>query len=123
MRVVCDGRATCGPLFLACAGNSEFAGGGVMRLSPGAKMDDGLMHVSLIDSVGRREIAGQFLRLLKGTHVSHPKVRYTTATSLQVETEPSSLITVDGDLVGHTPACFEVKPGALKILTVRRSTK
>ena len=77
------------------------------------------MNISLIDSVGRLETLRQFLRLLKGTHIHHPKVNYFTATSLEVETQPLVPLQIDGDHAGSTPAIFRVKPKALKILTLR----
>ena len=116
MRVSCDGRSKQGRLFLACAGNSEFAGGNVMHLSPGALVDDGLLNVSLIEMAGRWETARQFFRLLRGTHIHHPNVRYFPARSLSVASDANIEVTLDGDIVGHTPATFEVKPKALNIL-------
>ncbi|MBI2928086.1 MAG: diacylglycerol kinase family lipid kinase [Verrucomicrobia bacterium] len=112
----CEGRRFAGRMLLACAGNSPFAGGGVMHFSPGAQLDDGLLNVSLIDTAGRLETLRLFPRLLKGTHVHHRKVRYFTAPSLSVESDPPVPIQIDGDHFGATPATFTVRPRALRIV-------
>jgi YegS/Rv2252/BmrU family lipid kinase len=111
-----EGGEFTGRMLLACAGNSPFAGGGVMHFSPGARLDDGLLNISLIDAVGRLATLRQFFRLLKGTHVHHPKVRYFTGTSLAVETDPSVPIQIDGDHFCQTPATFRVRPGGVPVL-------
>ena len=119
MKIRCGDQEFQGRMFLACAGNAEYAGGGVMRLSPGTSISDGLLNVSVIESMDRWEIARNFPRLLRGTHVGHAKVRYFTATSLAIETDPVIEIQVDGDLSGYTPATFQLKPSALKVLSLR----
>ena len=47
-------------MFQVCAGNTEFAAGGVMRISPGALPDDGLLNISLVGELSRMQIIRQF---------------------------------------------------------------
>lgn len=103
-------------MLLACAANSPHAGGGMMQLGPGARLDDGVMNLSLIRQATRFEAAVQFPRLLRGTHIGHPKVRYFTGTELTLTADRPVEIAIDGDLIGTTPAKFELKPGALRIV-------
>ena len=116
MRLQADGRAFAGPMFHVCAGNSEWAGGGAMRLSPGARMDDGRLEICLIGALGRFEALRCFPMLLRGTFPGHPKVRYFGGQELSVATEPSAPLALDGDVVGRTPATFRVLPGALRVM-------
>jgi YegS/Rv2252/BmrU family lipid kinase len=116
MRVTVDGRPHQGRFFHVCAGNAEYAGGGVMRLSPGARMDDGQLNICLIERLGRLEALWHFPRLLRGTHITHPKVRYFTGQALALESDPATDVQLDGDLVGHTPATFQLRPGAIRVL-------
>lgn len=103
-------------MLVAVAANSPHAGGGMMQVGPGARMDDGVMNLSLIRQATRFEAAVQFPRLLRGTHVGHPKVRYFTDRRIEIGAEPEVEVAIDGDLIGRTPATFEVLPGALRIL-------
>lgn len=106
-----------GPLLTALAANAPHAGGGGMRLGPGARMDDGLFDVSVIRSVGRGEIARQFLRLTRGTHVRHRAVNYFPANWLEIDADPPREVVADGEIVGMTPARFTVRPKALRLLS------
>jgi diacylglycerol kinase (ATP) len=116
MRVSADGQRIEGRLFHVCAGNSEWCGGGMMRMSPGAKMDDGQLDICLIEALSRLETLWCFPRLLKGTHVTHPKVRYFRGRTLRVEADPPMEVEMDGDLVGRTPATLQIQPGAIRVL-------
>jgi diacylglycerol kinase (ATP) len=118
LRVTCDERVAQGRFLFVGASNTERSGGG-MRLAPGARIDDGLLNVNLIQAVGRWEAFLQVRRLCAGLHVTHPKVRYHTARRLEIEADPPLEVQADGDLVGHTPASFEVRPGALRVLAMR----
>lgn len=118
VRVWADGQETHARLFHICAGNSEWAGGGMMRLSPGAKIDDGQFDVCLIEALGRFETLCHLPRLFKGTHVAHPKVRYFRGRTLRVEADPPGGLMLDGDLVGQTPATFEIRPAAIRVVAL-----
>jgi diacylglycerol kinase (ATP) len=115
MRVTCDGQTWEKRFLLICASNAEWAGGG-MRLAPGAKVDDGLLNVNLCESVGRWAAVALLWRAGRGRHLTHPKVRYFPARTVAVESDPPIEVQADGELIGHTPARFEVVPHALKVL-------
>lgn len=102
---------------VALAGNAPFAGGGLMRIGPGASMTDGLMELTLIEAVGRLELALQFVRLLRGTHVRHRKVRFFRGRWLEVSADPEQPLAFDGELLGTSPVRFEVVPRSLTLLT------
>jgi len=121
MRVRCGEQAFEGRMFLVSAAKAEVIGGGAMRLSPGARMDDGKLTVNIVGNLGRLETLRCFPRLVKGTHVTHPKVNCFAASSLTVESEPAVELQLDGELLGRTPASFEVKPKAIGVVTTRIS--
>jgi len=122
MRVRCDDREFCGAMFLVSAGNAEIVGAGAMRLSPGARADDGQLNVNVVQQLGRWEVARWFPRVLRGEHIAHPKVRYFTATTVSVESEPAIDVQMDGELFGMTPVTFEVKPKAIRVIASRDVT-
>lgn len=97
------------------AANHTHAGGHTMHIGPGAVPDDGAFDLSVIEGVGRLAVTRQFLRLLRGTHVHHPAVRYSRGTRLDLDgTEPVP-IQIDGEYVGTTPAVFELRPASLRV--------
>ncbi len=116
LTVRADGRHREGHFFHVCAGNSERAGGGVMRLSPGARLDDGRLELCLIEALSRGEVLWNFPRLLRGTFPGHPRVSYQPGRELVVESEHALPLALDGDVVGSTPARFRVRPGALRVV-------
>lgn len=117
MRVRCDDQDFEGPMFLVSVGNAEVVGGGAMRLSPGAKIDDGRLNVNIVRDLGRFETARCFPRLVMGTHTSHPKVSYVSASSVRVESRPDMEVQIDGELFGRTPVSFRVRPKSIRVCT------
>lgn len=120
MRVTWDREELEQEFLFVGASNTEIAGGG-MRIAPGARFDDGLLNLNLVDAMGRWTALRQLRRLCRGQHVRHPKVRYLTARSLAIEAESPLEIAVDGDLVGHTPARIAVRPKALRVAVPQAS--
>ncbi len=116
IRVRCDDREFNGQMFPVSAGNAEIVGAGTMRLSPGAKVDDGILNVNVVEHLGRLETARWFPKVLKGMHTTHPKVGYFAAASVTVECEPLMEVQMDGELFGHTPATFRVMPRAIRVI-------
>ena len=106
-----------GRMFQVCAGNTEFAAGGVMRISPGALPDDGLLNISLVGSLGRLQIIRQFPSILSGRYVENERVDYFTDKCLEIDAVPPVEIQADGDIIGTTPATIDLLPDALRLVT------
>lgn len=116
VRVRADHAAFRGRWLHICAGNLEWAGGGLMRLSPGAECADGRFDVCLIEAMPRLAIAWHFPKLLGGSFVKHPRARYFRGTHLVLETEAPEPIHIDGDMAGLTPAHLSIRPRCLNLL-------
>ena len=112
-----DGGETSGRMFQVCAGNTEFGAGGVMRISPGARPDDGLLNISLVGALGRLQIVRRFPSILSGRYVEDERVAYFTGKRLEIDAVPPAEIQADGDIIGTTPAAIELLPGALRLVT------
>lgn len=115
MCLMCDGQAQEGRFLMVCASNSEEAGGG-MRLAPGALMDDGQLNVNVCEPIGRYRTVALLWNIFRGRQLSHPMLHYFPARIVAVEARPPIEVEADGELIGHTPARFEVVPHALQIL-------
>jgi YegS/Rv2252/BmrU family lipid kinase len=110
-----DGREYAGRWLHLGAGNTEWAGGGALRLSPGARYDDGQFDVLLVDAMSRLAAAYNFPRLVRGTFTADRRVRYFRGEWLTIETERPEPLQLDGDGVGRTPATLRLRPGCLTV--------
>ena len=118
MSVVWDDGDYSGRAYVVVAGNAERSAGGGMRLSPGARTDDGELNVSVIPAQTRLKMAlRMFPKISSGDHVKEPGVLYFPVREITVESDPPVPLEVDGDLFGTTPVKLHVCPGALRIRT------
>lgn len=75
VRVEVDGALVhSGPALLVSAQNGPRTGGGFL-FSPDAKNDDGLLDVVIAAGFSRLGTVGVLPRVLRGTHLTHPRVR------------------------------------------------
>ncbi len=103
-------------LLLACA-NGRYYGGG-MKIAPGARPDDGLLEVCVIEQVGRVKILRCLPRLVAGTHVTLKEVRMLRCPRLELELAEPTLLQLDGDLQPAPVSgrfALEALPGALTL--------
>ena len=114
MRVTCDQNVLEQKFLFVGASNTELAGGG-MRIAPGARIDDAVLNINLIEEMGCFRALMQLRRLCRGQHTADPKVRYLTARTLELDAMPALEIAADGDLLGQTPARISVRPKALRV--------
>ncbi|MEU0569343.1 diacylglycerol kinase [Nonomuraea sp. NPDC005983] len=99
---------------LVAVGNTGSYGAG-MRVCPGARPDDGLLDVVMLQAVGKAEFLRVFPSVFRGTHVDHPAVSVRRARHVRLEA-PEVVAYADGERVGPIPVTCEVQPGALRVL-------
>ena len=104
-------------MFVAVA-NTPVTGGG-MRLTPGARVDSGVLEVCLVGRVSRPTLLYELTRVFQGTHVRNPAVTMLRGTRITVTADPPQLLWADGDTLGSTPATFTLLPGALPVRVPR----
>ena len=110
-----NGQEVRGRFLHLCAANTEWAGGGVMRIAPGARIDDARLNLCLIGAKGRCEILRNFHRLLRGTFPSQPGVLYTEGAALEILGDTPLPLQIDGSPAGVTPVRCRIRPGALRL--------
>jgi len=88
-----------------------------MKISPEAKLDDGLFDVVLIKSMKMFEFLRNSLKVYKGTHLSNPKVSLRRCRRVEAVpvTGQEVLIEMDGEQIGRLPASFEIIPRGMLI--------
>ncbi|MDI9494001.1 MAG: diacylglycerol kinase family lipid kinase [Bacillota bacterium] len=101
---------------LVAVGNGAFCGGGFKGV-PKAKVDDGLLDVSLINKVNRRTFASFISKYYKGTHldtlVARDIVTYVQCRSLTVEPKGTMKICVDGEVFTSGKLNISVLPASM----------
>jgi diacylglycerol kinase (ATP) len=114
-RVVLDGKVIETSAVLVALGNSVSLGGG-MKITPDAKLDDGLLDVLLVKPLSRFAFLRIFPRVFEGTHVTDPRVRIERAKRVRIEAE-GIVAYGDGERIAALPIDVEVVPGALRVLS------
>lgn len=108
-----DGQTIQTPAVLCAIANAQSYGGG-MKVAPDADLCDGLFDVCLIKDVSRTEFMRAFPGVFKGHHTNHPKVEMIRTPTLHLESQPPLPVLVDGEVLGTTPAHFEILPQAIQ---------
>jgi len=93
--------------------NCRYYGGG-MQISPKSEADDGRLDVLVM--TGPKSDAYTILpKVYRGTHLPHRNIAELRVARVTVETGTPYLIEADGEVLGTTPATFEVVPGVLRL--------
>jgi diacylglycerol kinase (ATP) len=88
-----------------------------MKISPEARIDDGLLDVVLIKGMKMLEFLRNSLKVYRGTHLSHPKVSLLRCRRVEADpvTGQEVLIELDGEQLGQLPATFDLVPAQLQV--------
>ncbi|MFE2233985.1 diacylglycerol kinase [Streptomyces sp. NPDC059442] len=99
---------------LVAVGNGTSYGGG-MRICADARMDDGLLDVTVVGDCSRTTLLKVFPRVYRGTHLDHPVVSVHRARAVTLDA-PGVTGYADGEPLGPLPLTAHCVPGALRIL-------
>ncbi|HZU18398.1 MAG TPA: diacylglycerol kinase family protein [Candidatus Dormibacteraeota bacterium] len=117
MRVVADGEARELIAQQVVVANGRYFGGG-MKVAPLARPDDGLLDVVIAGDLSWWDNLRGLGRVRRGTHldVPGPKILFTRARRVEVDSPEPVRVDADGEQPGSLPAVFEVVPGALEVI-------
>jgi diacylglycerol kinase (ATP) len=99
---------------LVAGGNLQYYGGG-MKICPMACPGDGSLDFCIAGDLSKIDALCTLPRLLRGTHIYHPKCTYLRARKADIDGPPLP-IQADGQIVGTLPATFTLQPQALWVL-------
>jgi len=101
---------------IGAVANGRIFGKG-MKIAPDAELNDGLFDLILINKMTKLEFIRNVIKLYRGTHLSHPKVRVFRGKTIEAipEGDQKVLIEVDGEQLGKLPAIFEIMPQSIPI--------
>jgi diacylglycerol kinase (ATP) len=112
-----DGQPFLGRFNSLIAANGNYYGSG-MHIAPGARPHDGLFEIVLLGDAIKPEVVAIAPLLYTGWHRFYPRVKIVSGRKLEIEPlegEGRLPLQMDGEVVGHAPASFEIVPGAIRI--------
>jgi len=109
-----DGEVTELPAMLIAVGNTPYYGKGMM-MCPDARIDDGLLDLTIVHPVSRFELIKIFPKVYKGKHVAHPQVEVRWAKQVRLAS-PGVIGYADGELLGGLPMTVTAVQGAVRLL-------
>jgi diacylglycerol kinase (ATP) len=86
-----------------------------MRICPGARLDDGLLDVTLVLPLPTVRFLRLFPSVYRGEHIHSPSVRTARARSVTLRA-PGMTAYADGEPVGSLPVTVEAVPQGLTVL-------
>jgi diacylglycerol kinase (ATP) len=102
-------------VLLAAVLNTPTYGAGV-RLAPQATIDDGLLHVVLIENISVLQILQLLPRLLGSGELRTSRMKRWQVSKVRLTTRNPTVFQGDGEIIGSTPVEIEVIPRAIQVL-------
>ncbi|WP_280276269.1 YegS/Rv2252/BmrU family lipid kinase [Nocardia wallacei] len=102
------------PAVMVAVGNGRTYGGG-MLICPDARLDDGLLDLTVVGAMSRRAMLRMLPALSSGKRIDHPAVTQYRAATITL-TAQSAPATADGEPAGVLPATFRALPAAQPVL-------
>jgi diacylglycerol kinase (ATP) len=110
-----DEERWCGRALFAAVANGNAYGAGI-HIAPEARMDDGKLDVALIaDMSWRRILRAIPIVLGSGDLRKFPEVRRYRCSRVRLEAGLRAIVHGDGEVLGESPAEFEILPGAIRV--------
>lgn len=110
-------------LFAAIANATSYGSG--VRIAPDAKMDDGLLDVVLVGDVSWTRLIEAIPVVLTTGDLRFEEVKRFHCRRVLLHADRPAKVHGDGELLGESPAEFELLPGAIRVMapTVREGAK
>jgi len=113
VRIDADGQEFSWRAFNVVVANCRFYGGG-MQISPKSDPCDGALEV-LVMTGPKSDAFTTLPKVYRGTHLPHRHIAELRASRVRIEADPPLPIEADGEILGTTPATFEVIPRAIRV--------
>jgi diacylglycerol kinase (ATP) len=113
VRLEADGQQFGWRAYNVVVANCRFYGGG-MQISPKSEPADGALEV-LVMTGPKSDAFTTLPKVYRGTHLPHRNIAELRASLVRVEADPPLPIEADGEILGTTPATFEVVPRAIRL--------
>lgn len=84
-------------------------------MAPDAKIDDGLLDVTLLNKSSRMRLLSCLPKIFTGDHVTMDEVDTFQAAEIKIETDTPQYLSPDGELFGSSPAEIVCLPNAIEV--------
>jgi diacylglycerol kinase (ATP) len=108
-------------IMFAAVGNSRQYGGGI-RITPDAKVDDGLLDICIVHRTTRGQLLKTLPQAYTGSHVKSPFVETGRGTEFHFEGNAPMAVYADGEPLTQTPVTFRLASEKLRIVVPRPSS-
>ncbi len=117
MTLTVDGQTISRTTYLVDIGNGPYIGGG-LKLTPAARVDDGMLSVCHVGDISSLKIILNFGRLKTGTIGILPEVTQLTGSNITVVSELPMPVHVDGEVLGLDVHNLDLRilPGAIQLV-------
>jgi len=117
IRILADGLQVEGKFMLVEVSNIRLYAGGLAKLSPQAKLDDGLMELWLFDGESVNDVLQQAWSLWSGRHVESDRVKFVQFSQIVLESDTLIYLQMDGEPeFGGQQVAISVLPRKLKVM-------
>ena len=96
LKIVCEGEIVEKDYTTVVAANSQYYGGGY-HISPGSKIDDGVMEVYLVDQLRKIQMARIILSMKNAGHLHHPALKMIRTGKLIITSDQPFAANIDGE--------------------------
>ncbi len=103
------------PTIFIAINNGRFTGGR-MIMAPSASLQDGLLDVITVASLGRIELLRTFPKIFTGAHIGHSAVTYEQTSAADFDIDGVLDVLIDGEIMRINPMRVEVVPGAIDVV-------
>jgi YegS/Rv2252/BmrU family lipid kinase len=115
MEVRIDGETLFGRYLAIVASNGTFFGGG-MRPAPRARLDDGMLDVTLAGDVNKLGALAALAKIYVGKHEDGTTIVTRKAREVDIDLEHEMPMELDGEAARADRLSIRVRPGALNVL-------
>jgi YegS/Rv2252/BmrU family lipid kinase len=113
--IICDGKAHLVKSWQMSVCNGRYYGGW-MQVSHEATIDDHLLHVCSAEVKSIWQLLNLLPSFLRGTYDSRSGIRILAGTTVEIRTRRPVLLDADGEVIGRSPARFELLRDALRVI-------
>ena len=91
--------------------------GSAMKMAPKAKLDDGLIDVSIVRNATRKQMMNLFPKIFTGEHIYSDILEYKQVDSYSIIPDEHDPLNLDGETIGSTPIKVKVLREELEVYT------
>lgn len=106
LRIEADGEVLEEDALFVEVSNTRYTGTS-FRMAPAARLDDGLLDLTLVRRLPRRRLLRLFPTIYQGRHVEHPEVLTRQARHIRIAAPAGLELAPDGEFLGRTPAAID----------------